>query len=432
MKRILVLYRHPPGYDMRPAIESHLHALDLEPRDDELHYHNAYEESPPAWLRRLEFDAVVLHTTFLTMRWDALSRFKWRYRWVANLTCPKLAIPQDEYDHSEILDEWLFDWGVTDVFTNFAVEERSLIYPILCSRARFHECLTGYVDEELAARCVPRMRPLADRPNDIVYRASNLPFWFGSHGQLKHRIAEIVHERALAHGLRLDVSTRYEDVLYGDAWADFLLSGRAVIGAETGSSVLDRRGEVQARIRTVENDPALSFEEVASRMPSGWDSYRLFAIGPRHFEAVVTRTCQVLVAGSFSGILEAGRHYIAVEPDFSNLDEVLEQVRDNALLERITGQAYDDIYRSGRFTLRSFAAQLRAAIDAAPERPRTLRRAAFPLVRDRGPALERGVATGGAAAARAARAAAARLRRTRRAPGAAHPPEDRDPEAIDR
>ena len=39
-------------------------------------------------------------------------------------------------------------------------------------------------------------------------------------------------------------------------------------------------------------------------MPSGWDSYAFFAISPRHLEAVITKTAQVLVEGRYSGVLE--------------------------------------------------------------------------------------------------------------------------------
>ena len=53
--------------------------------------------------------------------------------------------------------------------------------------------LTGYIDESCAPpSCAGRMVPHAERPFDIVYRATKLPYWFGSHGQLKHRIAEAV------------------------------------------------------------------------------------------------------------------------------------------------------------------------------------------------------------------------------------------------
>src|SRR2546423_13162211 len=103
--------------------------------------------------------------------------------------------------------------------------------------------LTGYIDEGMAARAAARMVPSWKRTCDIVYRAADLPFWFGQHGYQKVRIGEVVHERARARGMRVDISNRFENTIYGDAWTDFMISGRCVIGTESGSSVLDRRGE---------------------------------------------------------------------------------------------------------------------------------------------------------------------------------------------
>ena len=111
--------------------------------------------------------------------------------------------------------------------------------------------------------------PHSERRLDVVYRAKQLPYWFGSHGQLKHRIAEAVQERAGALGLSTDISTRPDDTVYGDGWLDFLISGRAVIGAESGSSVLDERGEIQRRIsRLLAEQPRLTFDEVDAQMPA--------------------------------------------------------------------------------------------------------------------------------------------------------------------
>jgi hypothetical protein len=170
---------------------------------------------------------------------------------------------------------------------------------------RFRGALTGYIDDAMARRCATQLRPIAARTHDIVYRATQLPYWFGSHGQLKHRIAEVVGARATAHDLTTDISTRWEDTIFGDGWSDFLMTGRSVIGAESGSSVLDRRGEIQSRIRTLlAEQPTLSFDEVARELPEGWDSWRFFAISPRHLEAVVTKTAQILVEGTYSGVLK--------------------------------------------------------------------------------------------------------------------------------
>jgi hypothetical protein len=361
VRRLLVLCKHRHDRPLRQAIYDHLHVLDG--GSERVTYHNVFTDTPRA-IRGLEFDGVVLHTTFLCERWSPeFASVRRRYAWMADLTCTKLAVPQDEYDHSEVLDEWLAELGVGEVFTNFGPEVRPVLYPTLHERARFHHALTGYIDEAMAQRCAARAHPLADRRIDVVYRATNLPYWFGAHGQLKHQVAQAVGSHAAAGGFVTDISTRPEDRIFGAAWEDFLLSGRVVIGAESGSSVLDRRGEIRDRIRSLlAVQPDLSFDEVAREMPDGWDSWSFFALSPRHLEAVVTRTAQVLVEGAYSGALQPDRHYLSLRRDFSNVDEVLARLREVPLLQEMADRAFEEVYLGGSYRYSDLASAIRSAL----------------------------------------------------------------------
>jgi len=362
--RILVLYWHDPTEgDLRLAIQQHLHVLDVDQERFEVLYYNTFEAAP-AWLKNVNFDAIVLHTTFLGGRWRAsFYTWKWELRWIKEANCVKIALPQDEYDHSEILDEWLYELGVSVIFSCFGEEHYPALYPLMQHRARFYKVLTGFIDEADAQNYMDGLPKPGERPNDIVYRAAHLPYWFGRQGYLKHQIADVVAERATQRGLKCDISTHPKDTIVGNRWMRFLASGRAVIGCESGSSVLDRRGEIRARIQNLlVVNPQASYQEVARQMPAGWDDYRFFAISPRHFEAIITRTCQVLIEGSYDGILEPHKHYIPLKRDFSNLDEVLEKIRDDTCIGAITEQAYQDIYLSGKYSYRQFAKDIEQAI----------------------------------------------------------------------
>jgi hypothetical protein len=46
-------------------------------------------------------------------------------------------------------------------------------------------------------------------------------------------------------------------------------------------------------------------------------------ISSRHFDAARTKTCQIMFRGRFNDIFRANEHYLALEPDFSNIDELL-------------------------------------------------------------------------------------------------------------
>lgn len=365
-KRILVLYWHPGPGELRLAISRHLHALDWSGADHQVLYFNALN-GVPRWLGHFKWDVVVFHTTLLCLRWSHLfHKWKWHIRWLNDCKCLKVALPQDEYDHAHVLDEWLFELGVHLIFTNFGEKYRQILYPLMHDRAIFHQCLTGYIDERDAEAARSRFGDTELRTADIIYRATHLPFWFGTHGQLKHRIAEEVATRAQAHGLHVDISTRVKDTIVGPAWLEFLASGRTVIGSESGSSVLDARGALKARLQQLSlSNPELTFERASSFMPPGWDQYEFFAISPRHFEAVLTRTCQVLVEGTYDGVLQPRVHYLPVRRDFSNLDEVLKAIKNRSLVDEVSRRAYRDVFESGRYTYRRFARELDDAMQAA-------------------------------------------------------------------
>lgn len=344
---------------MRAAVRQHLHVLDG--TGDRVLYHNAVDPVAP-WLAWTSPDLCILHTTFLCARWsETFENFRRRFSWVFALDCPKVALPQDEYDHAAVLEDWLLELGATIVYSCFGSDQRAPLYPRLGDRLTFHETLTGFIDGRAAAEVGSRMVPHSKRPHDIVYRATNLPYWFGSHGQLKRQIADAVERTGAQLGLRMDISTKWEDTIFGDRWLDFLMSGRAVIGCESGSSVLDPRGEIQRRIAGILAErPNLTFDEVDALMPQGWDSYSFFAISPRHLEAVVTKTAQVLVEGSYSGVLEPERHYIPVRRDLADLEGALERLRDTEAVESMTERAYREVFLEGRNTLAAFAADLRS------------------------------------------------------------------------
>ena len=106
----------------------------------------------------------------------------------------------------------------------------------------------------------------------------------------------------------------------------------------------------------------MPFAEVARRLPAGWDDHRFFAIGPRHLEAALTGTAQILVEGEYDGVLEPGRHYLPVRADLSDLGDVLAQTAEPEALQPVATRAYDDICLSGRYSYRRLADTIDAAL----------------------------------------------------------------------
>lgn len=162
-----------------------------------------------------------------------------------------------------------------------------------------------------------------------------------------------------AAGYTTDISLNAQDALLGDAWLDFLGRARVVLGTERGSSVIDRRGEIGSHVRALlGDDPTLTFEVADEAMEGELSRYQMASIAPRHLEAITTRTVQLLVEGSYSGVLDAWKHYIPLRADHSNIAEVMDALTNDSLLEGIAERAYADVVDSGKYSYAAFATQL--------------------------------------------------------------------------
>jgi hypothetical protein len=67
------------------------------------------------------------------------------------------------------------------------------------------------------------------------------------------------------------------------------------------------------------------------------------AISSRHFDAVGTKTCQIMPRGRFNGILMPDEHYVCLEHDFSNATEAVARFRDDGYRQTMVDRTYEYI-----------------------------------------------------------------------------------------
>jgi hypothetical protein len=323
---------------------------------------------------RRRYDAVIWHTSVLAwLRWAPESQqsgVRKRAQAVRGLAPFHVALPQDEFLNSDPVNAFLADIGVQHVFSVAPPSEWPLIYDGLDrDRVGLSQVLTGYLDEETVGRVGGILAEGRERTIDIGYRTMPSKPWLGRHATLKAELADAVRERAVARGLRVDISTRVEDTFYGDDWYRFLASCRYTIGMEGGASVLDRDGSVRdCTERRLAADPGATFEQLEAACFPGRDGeLSLFALSPRHLEACATRTAQILVDGEYGGVLRPAEHFVALRDDLSNLDAVLDLVADDRGAEdEIARRAYADVVASGRWTYRRLVEDVERELPGAP------------------------------------------------------------------
>ena len=222
-----------------------------------------------------------------------------------------------------------------------------------------------------------------ERPTDIGGRSFRYPPFLGDDD--RNRIYDFFRSHAFDPPLRVDLDT---DSRFGrTGWAAFLGGCRATVSNEAGSWYLERddrtvmevrrhllgrggglvirgdsrlrrlshklpvglklrlarwlrRGPIRHEIAAVET---ADFAEIHARFFAGRPPAPVYGkcISSRHFDAIGTKTLQVMFPGRFNDILVAGEHYVPLARDFSNVREVVEVLRDPVEAGRIVDRAYE-------------------------------------------------------------------------------------------
>jgi len=365
-ENLLLLYYKRGVYPLRDTIRTHLFCWKRYSRH-RVSYVNVALGIPRWALRGIEWDGVIFHTSFLGLRWSAKTfrTYVRRCAFLKGWSCPKIAMPQDEFMNTDVLCDFINDFGITHVLSVAEAKDWPTIYAkVDREHVAFRTILTGYLDPETLRRIERLKKRDYSRDADIGYRAWRSEAWLGEHGMHKVWIGEAFQRAADELGLRADISFREEDVLAGDVWFEFLLRCKAVLGVEAGASVLDARGELKEKVNTyLSANSKANFEEIREHcFPNEDGKLGLQVIAPRHLEACATETCQLLLEGRYSGILEPRKHYIPVKRDYSNVREIAAFLKDKAKISEITTAAHKDVVLSNRWTYERFVRDIEKSV----------------------------------------------------------------------
>ena len=311
--------------------------------------------SPHINLRK--FDGIVIHNS-LSYNVDNLrsldSQLKFNIR---DFSGVKVLMKQDENFKFKELAAYIGETRFDLIFTCLPPEAIPVVYPrSLVGIPTFSRMLTGYVTPTL--RNLPPS--VAGRKIDIGYRGSIQPINFGRLAYEKRKIGDEVAKLKEVQGLVLDISSRWEDRLGSGAWLEFLASCKATLGVESGASVFDLDGDLAARCAAAQKkygpirEDAEYAEQFLSELADIEGEINYNQISPRHFEAAATRTLQIMYPGDYSGIFTKGRHYVELARDYSNIEQVLELLRDEQRYLQIVDCAYDEVVNNPEYWIETF------------------------------------------------------------------------------
>ena len=280
----------------------------------------------------------------------------------------KAAFLQDEYREIQTYWKHINELGIDLLFSIVPDDEIPKVYPPdKVPNLQIMNVLTGYVPQELVERSVA---PIQERSVDVGYRTRRMPFWLGRLGHEKWFIADEFQRRTLGSDLKIDVATTEGARLYGESWTRFVASCRAVLGVESGASIIDFDGQLERVVdEYVAKNPRASFEEVSEKFLIPYEgSLRLHQISPRCFEAAALRTPMILFEGRYSDILEPDRHFIKLKKDFSNFDRVMDKLKDHEFLQNMADRTYQEIALNETWSYKTFIKKVDSALDAVSEK----------------------------------------------------------------
>jgi hypothetical protein len=357
VKSILLFYYHSPRADASTVME-HIDSFESYSRYEVIKINTFY--GIPFNLYFLKFSFIIFHYSLFGTKYFKINKKVKNYI----LKCDKsikIAFFQDEYTNCLERFKFLNDYRIDYVY--------SLLNPIYFDKVYLRNSnvksviptLTGYVSDDLIIKSKKYQKPFEFREIDIGYRARELPFFYGSGAREKSEIAvkfKEITERKFS--FRLDISTLEEDRIYGDDWYKFLGNCKFTLGVMAGTSIFDLTGEIERNVDSFLNIfPNATFDVVKDEILKFHEekiNYR--TISPRIFEAAASNTCMVLFKDSYQGILQPNIHYISLEKDFSNIDEVVYKMNNQVFVDKILYNAFNELILNEKYHYRSFITEL--------------------------------------------------------------------------
>lgn len=302
---------------------------------------NPIHDPAPSCVNLVSFDAILIHYSIYVLGEYFLPP-AWR-RTVADFPRLKAQIIQDEQRNINAMKERMAELGVSAIFSSLApATAAKTYYGDLLRNVFFFSCLPGYIPEPYHRFDPPK---ISDRPLDVVYRGRTLPAYLGRHAQEKKQIGDQIETIAGDFGLKVDISSDESRRIYGKAWPDFMMSGRATLGVEGGASIFDFDGQLSALVTEYQRaNPDAGFEEIWQRFLKDREGNVVHkTLTPKIFEAIATKTALILYPGVYRGVLEPGRHYIELARDGSNIRSVVARVKDHEYLQEMVDMVHREI-----------------------------------------------------------------------------------------
>ena len=158
-----------------------------------------------------------------------------------------------------------------------------------------------------------------------------------------------------SNGIPSNIGWNESDKLYGSEWINTMHDSKVTLATPSGLNVFHYDNKIINACNWKEkNIPGYTYEMAKKEFNLQDGPIKMGQISPKMFEAAMCGTVLVMYPGEYNGIFKKDIHYIELQPDFSNIEEVMSKIQDDDFLQKMSDRTYNDIVKSGKYSYKSF------------------------------------------------------------------------------
>lgn len=256
-------------------------------------------------------------------------------------------ISQDEYLNTDIKSRVFKDLNVKLCFVN--VDEKDA--PIIFNNnfTTFKTVLTGYAPNNTNIIKIPTKY----RNTHIFYRATPLSYIYGDLGQEKVNIGKEMKKHGSENNLNVNIEWEMKKKIFGEEWYYRLVNSKTTLATYSGCEVFDQESRNTEIEEILKENPGYTYEQAKKNFDIE-PMFQACRVSPKMFEACALGTVLIMYEGDYKGIFEPNIHYIELKKDLSNINDVIEKIKDDEYLQNMANRAYTDIIKSEKYSYEGF------------------------------------------------------------------------------
>ena len=307
----------------------------------------------------LNADIIVLHNSIMHILVNNQKLKELYIKHLVKYEGKKVAIIQDEYYDVNLIKSFLEKINIDLVLTCIPDKNKRDVYNNI-PNARIERVLTGYVPEKMSL-----IQPIKNREIFIFYRGKNLPYYYGKLGQWKQNIGKKMFKYCETNKIdNINIAWREQDKIFGKNWLKTMQNSKVTLATPSGLNVFHYdNSKIYACLKKERTMPNYTYEMAEKEFNLQDGPIKMGQISPKMFEAAMCGTVLVMYPGTYNGIFKKDVHYIELQPDFSNIEEVMKKIKNDEFLQEMSDRTYKDIVESNKYSYETFISKVDRWLD---------------------------------------------------------------------